>query len=145
MQKRTFFGVLASLGRGGLSPTEDVESTCSFCGRADHQVMLVSSGSESQVSICEKCISICLTHIRQGDRESFDRIVAATSADTRTVAVLAPSTWRQQVRCSFCDSMRNGRVIAGPQVFICYECVGLGLHDIRNRDRELFDRLITGV
>jgi ATP-dependent protease Clp ATPase subunit len=148
MQKRTFFGLPISLGKGErFSPAQHLEATCSFCGSADHQLALVASGGEAKVSICDECISICLTLIRQGDREIFDRIVAAACADTRTAAALTPIAGYREVRCSFCSSMRSsrGRVIAGPATFICYECVGLSLHDIRGRDRELFDRLIGGA
>jgi ATP-dependent protease Clp ATPase subunit len=148
MQKRTFFGVPIPLGKGEIfSPAQPLEPTCSFCGRADHRLTLVASDGETPVSICDECVSLCLTLIRQADRESFDRIVAAAYADTRTTAVLTPIEGYREVRCNFCGSMRStqGRVIAGPTIFICHECVGLSLYDIRGRDRELFDRITTSA
>jgi transcription elongation factor Elf1 len=126
---------------------EHHEPSCSFCGNS-HRT-LVQSSSDAQVSICSECISICLSHIRDGDRESFDRIIASAHTDTRMVAIPEADhrRWQQEFRCSFCGNVRKSKVIAGPprpQIIICYECVGLSLHDIRDKDRELFNRLISG-
>ena len=84
--------------------------SCWFCGRDNARVVVLAQ--DGMPCICDECLGMC--------RE-----------------ILADTTWKHEKEspcrrcgavehpCSFCGALKsNGaRVISGPHVFICEECV----------------------
>jgi ATP-dependent protease Clp ATPase subunit len=86
---------------------------CSFCGQTPNQFEKIVVGP-SAYSICTECIDIC------------NEIAAEESQDNAGVI------YRPQ--CSFCkaDEKEAERLIPGPDVCICLECLNI-CAEIRGR------------
>jgi hypothetical protein len=87
----------ARFGMSSLAPLRYCESVrCSFCG-AD------VAWSEAEPAICAKCLALCRN------------IVGPTTGTTIGLS-------GGDRACSFCGRDKR-RVVAGPTVFICEDCV----------------------
>ena len=105
---------------------------CSFCGKRKGEVRKLVSGP--RVFICNECIVRCREILgpppppidapEPRERITMDIPAPAPPADEEVTAETKPPDDRH---CSFCGKERNavGRLIAGPTVFICNECVEL--------------------
>jgi hypothetical protein len=96
--------------------------SCSFCGKNQQQVRKLIAGPT--VYICDQCIKLCNEIIARETKpvgRSPERTPAPPKKETMT------STANQLLCCSFCGkSQREARkLIAGPTVYICDECIGL--------------------
>lgn len=86
---------------------------CSFCGKHQGDVARMIAGPA--VNICSECVALCQNTVAQrATAESVDKPAAQADGDDHP-----------QLYCSFCGEPATGgrRLIAGPTVFICHDCV----------------------
>ena len=92
---------------------------CSFCGKSEHEVRKLIAGPT--VYICNDCIKRCNEIIAEEANRpepTPETKPAPSRRDTRSSRLLC---------CSFCGKTRREvrKLIAGPTVYICDECIGL--------------------
>ena len=98
---------------GRLRRSQPVERSpllrCSFCTRSQRHVAKLVAGPG--VQICSECVDICNSLLTYCDPPREDQ----------------PITQLPRLRCSFCSKSQRHveRLIAGPDVQICSECVGI--------------------
>jgi ATP-dependent protease Clp ATPase subunit len=80
---------------------------CSFCGKRRREVFKLISGP--RVFICDECVQLC-RDILEKDKK------APTPSSSET---------SRKLSCTFCGKSGDQveRLIAGPTVYICEECV----------------------
>ena len=87
------------------------EFHCSFCGKARSQVKKLISGP--RVFICDNCVATCV-----------DLLAKKCPLDPET-GVRAGTKSSVPHACSFCRLHEARVLIAGPEVYICEDCVDL--------------------
>jgi ATP-dependent protease Clp ATPase subunit len=94
---------------------------CSFCGKSQHEVCMLVPGPKD--FICDECVSLCVDIFREENRSALTR----TRSD-------APAATGPVLHCSFCTKSQHevSKLIAGPTVFICDECVDAGAQTLRS-------------
>jgi ATP-dependent protease Clp ATPase subunit len=114
------------------------EFTCSFCGKRLSEVRKLVSGP--RVFICNECVVRCREMIGPRPPRVVDDLAApdrttedlptqpSTDGDGDDDDVTAERRPPDSTHCSFCGRSTNdvARLIAGPTVYICNECVELG-------------------
>ena len=124
---------------GGEEPTTKKRSgseilRCSFCNRSQAEVRKLIAGPA--VFICDECVVVCRLMLEP--------------ENGKEPAAEEPSG-SEIPRCSFCNKSRAEvwKIIAGPDVFICNECVDICC-DILDQDKSAgddglggFDRLLS--
>jgi len=100
---------------------DEAKLICSFCGKSQHQVRKLIAGPT--VYICDECIKLC-NDITAAEAERTE--VAPDNAPANQTEANT-STQLQLLCCSFCGKNQREvkRLIAGPTVYICDECIGL--------------------
>ena len=104
---------------------------CSFCGKRRREVRKLISGP--RVFICNECVVLCreiigpqppLAEPRQPERTTADLPAQALPDEEDVTAEKKPP---DDKHCSFCGKLdtKVAKLIAGPTVYICDECVGL--------------------
>jgi ATP-dependent protease Clp ATPase subunit len=104
---------------------------CSFCGKRQREVRKLISGP--RVFICNECVVLCREIIGptapvetpgQPERTTADFPAQPAPEDEDVTAKKKPPDDRH---CSFCAKDRSEvvRIVAGPTVYICNECIGL--------------------
>jgi ATP-dependent protease Clp ATPase subunit len=105
---------------------------CSFCGKRRHEVRRLVSGP--RVFICNECVALCRDIIgprpppvdepRTPERTTADLPAQPLLDDEDVTAETKPPDDRH---CSFCrkDKADVARLVSGPSVYICNECVEL--------------------
>lgn len=110
-------------------PTRPLDS-CSFCGRRRSEVAKLIPGLT--VCICDECLDLCDGILA----DETDR--AAASSPHRAHRPLASLA---EVRCSFCGEPKTEerKVVAGPTVYICKECIVLALRIVADALEKTID------
>ncbi len=104
---------------------------CSFCGKRKHEVRKLISGP--RVFICNECVALCREIIGPPPPVDVSRQPERTTADLPAQAlpdeedVTAEKKPPDDKHCSFCGKLDTSvaKLVAGPTVHICNECVGL--------------------
>jgi len=98
-----------------------VDLSCSFCGKSQREVRKLIAGPT--VYICDECIKRCNEIIAEEEK----RAEAAPEPKPAPSQGEWSAKTHQTLCCSFCGkSQREVRkLIAGPTVYICDECIGL--------------------
>jgi ATP-dependent protease Clp ATPase subunit len=115
---------------------------CSFCGKRRREVRRLISGP--RVFICNECVVLCREIIgppppvdesRQPERTTADLPAQALSDEEDVTAEKKPP---DEGHCSFCGKLKTevARLVTGPTVYICSECVEL-CEDIIAHDPDL--------
>jgi ATP-dependent protease Clp ATPase subunit len=92
------------------------EFHCSFCGVVRRQVKKLLSGP--RVFICDNCIATCVDLLaKKYPRDPETGVRAGTKSSCAQA-------------CSFCRLHEARVLIAGPEVYICEDCVDLGVRAI---------------
>jgi ATP-dependent protease Clp ATPase subunit len=87
--------------------------TCSFCGVGDEQVLLLPG--PAPLNICNECLDLCNKMIAE------DQL---WKAELRYLELGKEKKEESSLTCSFCGTSQDGRkLIAGPTVYICGQCV----------------------
>ena len=95
---------------------------CSFCGKHESEVTRMVAGPQSDdfsINICSECVALC------------QRVLSEPATDGREEKSIAGKETGAgaypEIYCSFCGKRYSEveRVIAGPTVFICRDCVGI--------------------
>jgi len=82
------------------------EGCCSFCLRNEGEGGVESlrrHAGPPSVAICNKCLDLCTDIFSEEDRTDRPDLSGYV--------------------CSFCDMNQRRRLVAGPRVYICDECV----------------------
>ena len=104
---------------------------CSFCGKRRREVRKLISGP--RVFICNECVvrsreiigpAPPVDESRQPERTTGDLPAQTLSDDEDVTAEKKPP---DDMHCSFCSKLKTevARLVAGPTVYICDECIGL--------------------
>ena len=109
--------------------------TCSFCGKTEDEVRALIPGPPP-VFICEGCVNLCQDIIGEDSARPLKPPdeQQGTEAELKKVARLRAAVAELVKRhpqpdlvlaCSFCGKGKDDvrKLIAGPRVFICDECV----------------------
>jgi ATP-dependent protease Clp ATPase subunit len=118
---------------------------CSFCGKRRREVTRLISGP--RVFICNECVGLCREilgprppePVEAGDapeRTTADLPAQPMSEDEEITAEKKPPDDRH---CSFCGKLNTqvAKLIAGPTVYICNECVAFCEEIVASSDLEL--------
>jgi ATP-dependent protease Clp ATPase subunit len=102
---------------GNVGGSDPKKLYCSFCGKSQHEVRKLMPGRAD--FICDECVTLCVDIIRE---ENKSPTAAARSA---RLPVL---------HCSFCAKSQHDvpKLIAGPSVFICEDCVFADVRTLRD-------------
>ncbi len=106
--------------RGELSGTEKGPTHyCSFCGKPQTEVAKIIAGPS--VNICSECVALC--------QNVFSTPATEGPADKPAAERDGDGDAHPQLYCSFCGEPRSAerRLIAGPTVFICNDCIGISV------------------
>ena len=105
-----------------MAKQPEVALTCSFCGKAQQEVRKLIAGPT--VYICDECIKLCNDIIAQEVEREGVASGEASAGSRSEKAVTGPT---RLLCCSFCGKNQRDvkRLIAGPTVYICDECIGL--------------------
>ena len=105
---------------------------CSFCGKRRGEVRKLISGP--RVFICNECVARCRQVLgpppppdappAQPERTTADLPAQALPEDEDVTAERKPP---DEMHCSFCGELKTevARLMSGPTVYICDECIGL--------------------
>ena len=104
---------------------------CSFCGKRRREVRKLISGP--RVFICDECVVRSreiigppspMAAAREPERTTGDLPAQALPDEEDVTAEKKPP---DDMHCSFCGKLKTdvARLIAGPTVYICDECVAL--------------------
>jgi len=88
--------------------TESTPPRCSFCGKTQDAVQKLVGGSTTR--ICDECLDLCRDIVSEhhSQEECFRKLKKRG---------VVPA-------CSFCGKdERQAKLVAGPAVYICAECV----------------------
>jgi hypothetical protein len=99
-----------------------VNLRCSFCGKHQREVRKLIAGPT--VYVCDECIKLCNEIIaEEAERGDLPPVEAAP----RPKREREVDKSRQTLCCSFCGKHQREvrKLIAGPTVYICDECIGL--------------------
>ena len=108
------------MSEGGMEQEHRIELRCSFCGKHQREVRKLIAGPT--VYICDECIKLCNQIIaEEAKREEPPEQPAPPKAERRA------KKRNQTLCCSFCGKSQREvkKLIAGPNVYICDECIGL--------------------
>ena len=91
---------------------------CTFCGKSPDEVRKLITGPS--VAICDECIWKCNDILAKETSKPVVEARSHSEEEERPKGTVA-------LRCSFCGSGQQevGKLIAGPTVYICDECIGL--------------------
>jgi ATP-dependent protease Clp ATPase subunit len=116
-----------------MATAKSDEFTCSFCGKRKGEVRKLVSGP--RVFICDECVVRCRDILgprppappedEDPARRTIEEMPSVPVSDDEDVTTeRKPPDDRH---CSFCGKEKGavGRLITGPTVFICNECVEL--------------------
>jgi ClpX C4-type zinc finger protein len=96
-------------GTAGWKPRSGTGLACSFCGatRSDVKYLVAGPG----VYVCEACVALARQVVREADEQNRPR------------THLDPLPANSGLGCSFCAKTDGRRLVAGPGVRICDECL----------------------
>jgi hypothetical protein len=99
-----------------------VNLQCSFCGKSQREVRKLIAGPT--VYICDECIKLCNDILA---KEAERRDLSPDEAAPRPKGEGEANKSGQLLCCSFCGKSQREvqKLIAGPTVYICDECIGL--------------------
>jgi ATP-dependent protease Clp ATPase subunit len=95
-----------------MNRMSDDKAKCSFCGKTESEVRKLVQGPAA--SICEGCLVLARDLV--GEKETDEPAVS----EKRTPAIARIG---RPLVCAFCGEGETGKLVAGPVVFICEECV----------------------
>jgi ATP-dependent protease Clp ATPase subunit len=97
------------LGGADKAPTH----YCSFCGKHQSEVAKIIAGPS--VNICSECVALC------------QQVVSEPATDKPAAGADTVGDEYPELYCSFCGKPGTeiGRLIAGPTVFFCGDCVNI--------------------
>jgi hypothetical protein len=99
----------ASGGTAGWKPRSGAGLACSFCGATKSDVTYLIAGPG--VYICEACVALARQVVREADEQNRPR------------THLDPLPASSSLGCSFCGKAAGQRLVAGPGVRICDQCL----------------------
>lgn len=108
------------------------EMHCSFCGKSQHEVQKLVAGPS--VFICSDCLHLCMNIIE----EKISHTQAEAGGPHHEASAPNPT----KLYCSFCGKSQNEvqKILAGPSVFICDECVRLCMPIINEVNKSAPDK-----
>ena len=101
--------VETSGGTAGWKPRSTAGMACSFCGATKDEITYLVAGPG--VYICDACVA--LAH----------QVVQEASSQNRARTHLDPLPASSSLTCSFCGKSDGQRLVAGPGVRICDQCL----------------------
>ena len=109
----------------------DLDLSCSFCGKHQREVRKIIAGPT--VYICDECIKLC--NVILGEEVEREQPAPEARPPSPERGEKKPN---QVLCCSFCGKSHREvrKLIAGPTVYICDECIGL-CNDIIAEEIEL--------
>lgn len=136
------------------------DGTCGFCGKSRRETRAFVGSTIMDVRICDGCVGLCCAILAEEakvlDKAPKDfqfsategargRLAQVSAADfpeellveiNAALAVQGPAATpapSAEFRCSFCDARREEvpKLVSGPRVFICNECVAQGVAAIK--------------
>ena len=119
--KDTVFGEISSKRKQAEKITDKLLQCCSVCGKGVHEVHRLAAAPN--VFICNDCVEFCSGVLLEENQQESQPKRSTPSSNQKPTEKIADKL----LYCSFCGKSQHEvvKLIAGPSVFICNDCVEL--------------------
>jgi len=119
--KDTVFGEISSKRKQAEKITDKLLQCCSVCGEGVHEVHRLAAAPN--VFICNDCVEFCSGVLLEENQQESQPKRSTPSSNQKPAETIADKL----LYCSFCGKSQHEvvKLIAGPSVFICNDCVEL--------------------
>ena len=119
--KDTVFGETSSNRKPAETITNQLLQCCSVCGKGVHEVHRLAAAPN--VFICNDCVEFCSGVLPEENQQESQPKRSTLSSNQKPAEKIVDKL----LYCSFCGKSQHEvvKLIAGPSVFICNDCVEL--------------------